>query len=87
MINMAFVFFLTASTGFAKDFAQTECPVVGNTKSRIFHVKGCPNYVQMLEQNKEYDNRKCFNTRQEAIEDGYRIARNCKKEVYRKRYN
>lgn len=87
MINMFLVFFLMITTAFAKDFVQKDCPVIGNTEKLIFHVKGCPNYMQMLEQNKNRDNRKCFKTRQEAITDGYRIAKNCRKEVYRKRYN
>ena len=83
MFNMVFGFFLMISTGFASDFTQKDCPVVGNIEKRIFHVKGCPNYMQMLEQNKNYDNRKCFKTRLEATTAGYRIAKNCRKEVYR----
>ena len=83
MTNYAFAIFFIAITGVAKDFTQEACPVVGNTKSRIFHVKGCPNYMQMLEKNKNSDNRKCYKTRQEAIVDGYRISQNCRKNVYR----
>ena len=66
----------------ARDFTEAECPVVGNTKKHIFHVKGCPNYPQMLEENKGNDNRKCFKTREDAIKEQYRISRNCRKEVY-----
>lgn len=66
----------------AKDFTQTQCPVVGNTNSHIYHVKGCPNFPQMLEKNKHGDNRACFSDRKSAENAGYRIARNCRKEVY-----
>ncbi len=68
---------------FARDYSESECPVVGNTNSHIFHVKGCPNYMQMLEQNKGSDNRQCFKTRDEAKSNGYRISKNCRSEVYR----
>ncbi len=72
----------TASAALARDFSPKECPVIGNTKRHIFHVKGCPNYEQMLVKNKYNDNRKCFKTRDAAKASGYRIAKNCRKEVY-----
>jgi hypothetical protein len=85
MINLTLAFSFIIATGFSKDFTQAECPFIGNTEKHILHVKGCPNYMQMLEQNKGHDNRKCFKTYQEAIADSYRLARNCRKEV-RERY-
>jgi hypothetical protein len=87
MINMAHIIIFITVTSYAKDFTQEVCPVIGNIRSHKFFVKGCPNYLQMLEQNKKADNRKCFKTRQEAIQDGYQIAKNCKREVYNKKNN
>ena len=77
------LFLISSLNVFAKDYSEKECPVVGNKKSGIFHVKGCLNYMQMLEKNRGYDNRECFKNRGEAIKSGYRIAKNCRKEVYR----
>lgn len=63
---IAFLLFILAPSVFAKDYSEKECPVVGNTKFEIFHVKGCPNYIQMLERNRGSDNRKCFKNHAEA---------------------
>lgn len=69
----------------AEDYTPKDCPVVGNIESKIYFVKGCPNYMPMLEKNKVGDNRQCFNDRVKAEASGYRIARNCRKEVYYKK--
>lgn len=82
-IITVFLMLILSLNIFARDYTERECPIVGNTKSRIFHLKGCPNYMQMLEKNKGYDNRQCFKNRAEAIKSGYRIAKNCRKEVYK----
>ncbi len=71
----------TSSIAFARDFSEVECPIIGNTESNIFHVKGCPNYEQMLAKNKKSDNRRCFESRRQALEEGYRISKNCRKGV------
>ena len=56
---------------------QNECPVVGNSTTRIYHLPGDRNYGQMLEENKakKIDNRVCFNSRAEAEMAGYRRSR------------
>lgn len=59
---------------FAADYTPTECPVVGNTKSKIYHIPGKKSYAKMLRQNKAGDNRKCFKTENEASEAGFRKA-------------
>jgi hypothetical protein len=82
VFSIWFFIMLFAVVAFGRDFSESECPVVGNTESGIYHVKGCPNYEQMLAQNKHSDNRKCFKSRGEADTNNYRIAKNCRKEVY-----
>ena len=69
----------------ARDFTASECPAIGNTESLIYHVKGCPNFPQMLEMNKNGENRKCFRNRSSAEKAGYQISKNCRKEVYLRR--
>ncbi len=44
----------------------------GNRNSRIYHLKGCPNYDDIAERN-IVD----FKTHEEAKASGYRMARNC----------
>ena len=76
------LFLLLITNIIANDYTPKDCPVIGNTETHKFFVKGCPNYMQMLEQNKDKDNRICFKNRNEAKSNGYRIAKNCRKEVY-----
>ncbi|MGH9895378.1 MAG: hypothetical protein ACREA0_26015, partial [bacterium] len=68
---------LAASSG-ARDFTVAECPIVGNTETKIYHVRGGPNYRMMLQQNerKSRDNRMCFPTEKAAQDAGYRRAHN-----------
>lgn len=56
---------------------QSECPVVGNSATHIYHLPGDRNYGQMLEENKnkKRDNRVCFNSSAEAEMAGYRRSR------------
>lgn len=61
--------------GTGRYFSDTACPVVGNLNTRIFHVPGDPNYRQMLEENKNTDNRVCFQSRAQAASAGYRPSR------------
>ena len=56
--------------------AQAEKPVdlkiKGNKNSKIFHLKGCPNYNDIADRNVIW-----FKTSEEAEAAGYRVARNC----------
>lgn len=60
---------------FAVDYKPSDCPIVGNIESKIFHVSGGKSYAKMLVQNKGSDNRKCFKTEEEASAAGYRKAK------------
>jgi hypothetical protein len=46
--------------------------IKGNKKSRIYHMKGCPNYDDISERNIVW-----FKTKAEAEAAGYRMAKNC----------
>ena len=60
----------------ARDYSPSECSVVGNTNSRIYHTEGGEFYARMLRRNKKGgDNRQCFNTVQQARQTGYRASR------------
>ena len=63
--------------GTGQYFTENECPVVGNSKTHIYHLPGDPNYGPMLEENKDKkkDNRVCFKSRVEAEKAGYRRSR------------
>ena len=53
-------------------YAPNECPVVGNTNSRIYHVPGGQFYERMLVLNADgRDNRRCFASETEAQKEGY----------------
>jgi hypothetical protein len=62
-------------TSWAKDYTPEECPVIGNTHSHIFHVPGGRSYAKMLRQNKQGDNRQCFQSEAAAEKAGYRRSR------------
>jgi hypothetical protein len=63
----------TATAAFARDYTPAECPVVGNSKTHIYHVPGDRNYRQMLVENKTgKDNRVCFKSPPAAEIAGYR---------------
>jgi hypothetical protein len=57
------------------DYSPTECPVVGNIDSKIFHVPGGKSYAKMLRKNKGKDNRKCFKTEKQAEDEGFRKSK------------
>lgn len=61
----------------ARNYTSTECPVVANTESGIYHTPGSLHYRMMLKQNKnkKRDNRKCFRTKTDAKVAGYRKSR------------
>jgi hypothetical protein len=47
--------------------------VVGNRRSRVFHLPGCPGYAAVSEKN-----RVLFLSREVAEAEGYRLAGNCR---------
>jgi hypothetical protein len=60
----------------ARDYTRTECPIVGNKSSRLFHVPGGASYEKMLQDGSGWrDNRICFRTEKEARENGYKRAK------------
>lgn len=59
----------------ARDFTAAECPVVGNTKSHIYHVAGGQFFEMMLIENHGSDNRKCFQTESDAQKAGFRKSK------------
>ena len=63
--------------GTGQYFTESECPVVGNSETHIYHLPGYRNYGQMLEENidKKKNNRVCFKSRVEAEKAGYRRSR------------
>jgi hypothetical protein len=46
--------------------------IKGNKSSRIYHLKGCPNYEDIAERNIRW-----FKTEDEARTAGFRMAKNC----------
>lgn len=60
----------------ADDYAEGKCPVIGNVKSKIYHVPGSSHYAAMLKQNKSGDdNRKCFPDEDAAKKQGFRPSK------------
>ncbi len=47
-------------------------PIIGNRRSKIYHLPGCPSYGRVSE-----GNRVEFMSREEADSEGYRLAGNC----------
>ncbi len=74
----ACVAFALPLSGYARDYTPEECPIVGNTKTGIYHTRGGMNYRMMLQENKskKKDNRRCFKSELEAKMAGYRKAKN-----------
>ena len=66
---------LMASPAWARDYTSRECPVVGNTQSRIYHVPGGNFYPRMLRQNQGLDNRRCFTSEAQARAAGFRASK------------
>jgi hypothetical protein len=54
---------------------KRDCPVVGNTQSKIYHLPHGVFYNRMMKVNRDYDNRKCFQDEESAIENGYRKSK------------
>jgi hypothetical protein len=60
--------------GTGNHVSREECPVIGNTRSMIYHVPGDLGYNVMREQNKNVkkDNRRCFANSADAELAGFR---------------
>ena len=57
-------------------YTQEQCPVIGNTKTGIYHVPGGNFYQRMLVLNKDRkENRRCFKNQNEAIKAGFRKSK------------
>lgn len=52
--------------------APAQAPTLGNKRSKIYHLPGCPGYDRISEANRVE-----FKTRKEAEASGFRAARNC----------
>jgi len=61
-----------SDTDGAGSSAQASGQIIGNKRSRIYHLSNCPDYSRVSEANREY-----FKTAEEAEHAGYRKARNC----------
>ena len=72
---LSLVIVLSSLGAFASDYTPSECPVVGNTNSRIYHVAGGQFYSMMLVKNHGSDNRECFRSESEATRAGYRKSK------------
>lgn len=54
--------------------ARTSAPIIGNRNSMIYHLpQGCPSYSQVSPRNQV-----SFDAEQQAVEAGFRRARNCR---------
>jgi endonuclease YncB( thermonuclease family) len=52
--------------------AKESIAIIGNRRSRIYHLPNCPNYQDVSERN-----RVLFSSKEEAERAGYRMAKNC----------
>jgi len=66
---------LAYSLDSTQDYEPWECPVVGNTNSRLYHVQGGKYYTVMLVKNKDKENRVCFQAEHNARQAGYRQSK------------
>ena len=53
-------------------FPERSGPVIGNARSKIYHLPGCPSYAAVGEKN-----RRPFASEAEAVAAGFRRAGNC----------
>ncbi len=60
------------STQTVQSTASVDLKIKGNRNSKIYHLRGCPNYDDIADRNIVW-----FKTNEEAEENGYRMARNC----------
>lgn len=52
--------------------ARQDLKIKGNRASGIYHLPGCPNYNEIAEKNVVF-----FKSHEEAIQAGFRMAKNC----------
>jgi hypothetical protein len=58
------------------NYMRQDCPVIGNSASKIYHTPGSDSYRKLLKANERgEDTRVCFRTEREAKDAGYRKAR------------
>lgn len=74
--TLSFYFGITKETPTVLNFTQTapetDLHIKGNRASKIYHLKGCPNYDDIAERNIVW-----FKTREEAESRGFQMAKNC----------
>lgn len=56
----------------SRNYSKQDSQIIGNIKSHIYHRPDCPDYNKVSSKNRIY-----FNTKLEAENAGFRIARNC----------
>ena len=70
-LRVVVLFSFFSALAYGRNFTPQECPVIGNSNTRIYHVPKDRNYRQMLVENKTTkDNRVCFNTSSAAESAG-----------------
>lgn len=66
------ILLLSGCTSKMKIDQMADCPIVGNTDSFIYHVRGGQFYDMMIQPNAGHDNRVCFYSEEEAKQAKYR---------------
>lgn len=72
---IVFSLVLIPNIAVAQNYTPQQCPVIGNTTSHIYHTQGGHFYRRMLQKNRGKDNRHCFQTTQQARQNGYRASK------------
>lgn len=57
---------------FTQQTEEVDLKIKGNKNSKIYHLKGCPNYNDIATRNVVW-----FKTTEEAESAGFRMAKNC----------
>jgi hypothetical protein len=63
---------VSALPAMAKHYTPAQCPVVGNTTSKVYHTSTSAHYAKMLDENVGTDNRQCFQTVAAAERAGFK---------------
>jgi len=63
---------VSAFPAMAKHYTPAQCPVVGNTTSKVYHTSTNAHYAKMLDENVGTDNRQCFQTVAAAERAGFK---------------
>lgn len=51
--------------------SPVRCQVVGNISSKLYHIPGSQHYLELLQRNKQRENRICFSKEWQAFLAGY----------------